>query len=138
MELSHLLISRVAGQRPSRELAARFALYVLARLPYGGFVLDSQDVARWLHVASVAEDYAPLERPRPSWSGRLRKVFGQKGQMPEHRSQRPLKEGPAARRAADRRYLGFVAGEAHRLARRLRPSRPTRSTAPRGRPEGSR
>ena len=36
MELSHLLISRVTKQRPSRDLRARFALYVLGRLPDGG------------------------------------------------------------------------------------------------------
>ena len=76
MELSHVLISRVAAQRPSDQLAARVALYVLAQLPYGGFVLDSEDVARWLRVASVAEDYAPLEPPRPLWSGRLWKLVG--------------------------------------------------------------
>jgi hypothetical protein len=42
MELSHVLISRVAGQRSSDQLAVGFTLYVLVRLPYGGFVLDSE------------------------------------------------------------------------------------------------
>ena len=51
MELSHLLISRVAKHRPSRDLKARFALYVLGRLPDAGFVLESDDVQRWLRVA---------------------------------------------------------------------------------------
>ena len=35
MELSRLLIRRVLNQRPSRDLQARFALYVLGRLPEG-------------------------------------------------------------------------------------------------------
>ena len=51
MELSHLLISRVSNQRPSRDLQARFSLHVLGRLPVSGFVLESDDLARWLRVA---------------------------------------------------------------------------------------
>jgi hypothetical protein len=51
MELSRLLISRVTKRRPSRDLQARFALYVLERLPDGGFVLDARDLSRWLRVA---------------------------------------------------------------------------------------
>ena len=50
MELSYLLISRLVGQRPSRDLQARFALYVLNRLPNEGFVLDSHDLSRWLQA----------------------------------------------------------------------------------------
>jgi hypothetical protein len=70
MELSRLLIRRVLNQRPSRDLQARFALYVLGRLPAGGFVLESDDLARWLRIAG--DDDAPATgsaRPR-SWLGR--------------------------------------------------------------------
>lgn len=64
MELSRLLISRVTKRRPSRDLQTRFALYVLERLPDGGFVLDARDLSRWLRVAGEAEDpvSAPSER----------------------------------------------------------------------------
>lgn len=75
MELSQVLISRVAEQQPSRELKERFALYVLDRLPDGGFVLDSDDVRRWLKLASDPEDFAPAEPPRPSLAGRLRALL---------------------------------------------------------------
>src|ERR1700749_2362231 len=70
MELSRLLIRRVLNQRPSRDLQARFALYVLGRLPAGGFVLESDDLARWLRIAG--DDDAPATGPaRPrSWLGR--------------------------------------------------------------------
>jgi hypothetical protein len=51
MELSQLLISRVTAKRPSRDLKARFAVYVLRRLPAAGFVLGSDDVLRWIRIA---------------------------------------------------------------------------------------
>jgi hypothetical protein len=51
MELGRVLISRTSSRRPSLDLQARFALYVLGRLPESGFVLDADDVARWLRVA---------------------------------------------------------------------------------------
>jgi hypothetical protein len=51
MELSQLLISRVTARRPSRDLKARFAVYVLERLPDAGFVLESDDVLRWIRIA---------------------------------------------------------------------------------------
>jgi hypothetical protein len=50
MQLSHLLTSRVAEKRPFRELQARFALYVLDRLPDGGFVRDPGDALTVMHV----------------------------------------------------------------------------------------
>jgi len=55
MELGRVLISRTSSRCPSRDLQARFALYVLSRLPESGFVLDSDDVARWLRVAGDAQ-----------------------------------------------------------------------------------
>jgi hypothetical protein len=71
MELGHALIRRVAEQRPSRELVARFALYVLDRLPDGGFVLDADDVWGWLRLASEPADFLE-EESRHSWADRLR------------------------------------------------------------------
>jgi hypothetical protein len=75
MELSDLVIRRVAARRPSRELRARFALYVLDRLPDGGFVLDSDDVRRWLRLGSDPDDFAADNYARRSWTGRLRTIF---------------------------------------------------------------
>jgi len=76
IEFSHLLISRVTGRRPSRQLAARFALAVLAELPHGGFVLDSQEVSRWLRLTSDPHDFAPDPPPKRSITSRLRGLFG--------------------------------------------------------------
>ncbi len=76
MELSHLFISRLIGQRPSRDLQARFALYVLNRLPNEGFVLDSHDLSRWLRIADDADESAPAPAPRRSWLGQRRARFG--------------------------------------------------------------
>lgn len=76
MELGHLLISRVTKQRPSRDLRARFALYVLDRLSEDGFVIDADDLARWVRIASDAHESEPEPRPRPSRLARLRARFG--------------------------------------------------------------
>lgn len=75
MELSHLVLSRATQRQPSHELQARFALYVLDRLPDGGFVLDPEQIRRWLRLASDPEDFAPVHPVRQSWAGQLRKVF---------------------------------------------------------------
>ncbi len=75
IELSRLLIGRVAQQRPSRELQRRFALYVLARLPDGGFVLDADEILRWLRLAADEEDFVQAKRVRRSWTTRIRRVF---------------------------------------------------------------
>jgi hypothetical protein len=58
IELSRLLISRLIGRPPSRDLQTRFALYVLRRLPQEGFVLDSGDRSRWLRLAGDAHERA--------------------------------------------------------------------------------
>jgi hypothetical protein len=44
LELSHLLLERVAEPPPSRELTTHFARSMLAALPEHGFVLDSDTV----------------------------------------------------------------------------------------------
>jgi hypothetical protein len=75
LELSRVLINRVIEQRPSREVQARFALYVLDRLPDGGFVLDADDVWRWLKLASDPEDFSQDNSSRSSRRGRLRPPF---------------------------------------------------------------
>jgi len=75
MELSHLMISHVAEQWPTRELEERFALYVLSGLPDDGFVLDADDVWRWLRVASDDGDFLPTKPASRSWVGRLRTLW---------------------------------------------------------------
>ena len=75
MELARLLITRVTKQRPSRDLQARFALYVLNRLPAGGFVIDSNDLWRRVRVAGNAHDSIPEPGQRASRLGRLRARF---------------------------------------------------------------
>jgi hypothetical protein len=64
VELSHLLLTSVAGQTPPRELEQRFALDVLAALPSDRFVLESDAISRWLLHAAEPEDCASSERPR--------------------------------------------------------------------------
>jgi hypothetical protein len=75
MELSHLLITHVVEQRPSRELEERFALYVLSGLPDDGFVLDAGAIWRWLRVAGDEHDFLPASPPSRSWVGRLRTLL---------------------------------------------------------------
>lgn len=75
MELGHALISRIAKQRPSRELQARFALYVLSHLPDDGFVLDSEQIWRWLLAAADEQDFLPAGRAPRSWARRLRTLL---------------------------------------------------------------
>lgn len=67
---------RVTAQCPSRDLQTRFALYALARLPAAGFVLDYDDLSRWLLIAGYADDSAPTPTLRRSWLGRLLGGFG--------------------------------------------------------------
>lgn len=76
MELAQVLISRVTKQRASRDLQARFALYVLNRLPEGGFVIESEDLWRWVRVAGDADDSVHAAGPRSSRLGRMRARFG--------------------------------------------------------------
>jgi hypothetical protein len=64
IELSHVLLTRIAEQRPAPALEARFALCVLAPLPEEGFVLDSNHVWLWLRLTSQPEDFLEPDRPR--------------------------------------------------------------------------
>ena len=76
MELSDLLISRVAERRASRQLERRFARHVLAQLPDGGFVLDSDALSRWLRLASEPEDFLLAPAPKQSFVRGLGRLFG--------------------------------------------------------------
>jgi hypothetical protein len=75
MELGHLLISRIVEQRPSRELQARFALYVLSNLPYDGFVLHADEIWRWLLAAADERDFLSASAAPRSWPRRLRSLL---------------------------------------------------------------
>ena len=70
LELSHVLLARVGGIVPPRELAEEFLFTVLAHLPEAGFVLDSDDILLWLD-AGDAHETAPSQPGRRSWLARL-------------------------------------------------------------------
>jgi hypothetical protein len=53
LELSHVLLSMTAERAPSSELEAGFALLVLAELPEEGFVLDCEEIRRWLRIKDM-------------------------------------------------------------------------------------
>ena len=71
MELGGVIISHAAEVRPTRDLRERFALYVLDRLPESGFVLDFEDVARWVRVASDHDDFVCEHREHQPLHNRL-------------------------------------------------------------------
>lgn len=73
MELSGQLLARATKERPSRDLQSRFALYFVSRLPHRGFVLDADDVRRWLRVAG--EPQQRVATSRRLWTARLRTPF---------------------------------------------------------------
>jgi hypothetical protein len=75
MELSHLLISSVAKQRPSRDLQALFAVSVLSDLSDDGFVMDSDEIWGWLELAADERDFEPIQSQRRFWPGRLRTLW---------------------------------------------------------------
>jgi hypothetical protein len=68
IELSHVLLTRVAEQWPAPALEARFALCVLSPLPEEGFVLDSDHVWLWLRLTSQPEDFLEPGGPH-RWAG---------------------------------------------------------------------
>ena len=75
LELSRVLLTRVARTTPRREVAELFALSILAGLPDDGFVLDSDEIWRWLQTVSEPHGRAQLEAPRESWLARLSAAF---------------------------------------------------------------
>jgi hypothetical protein len=79
LELSRVLLARVAGITPRRELAEQFALSVLAGLPEDGFVLDSDEIWRWLRTASGPHHVAGTQPRRGSWLARLSAAFRRSG-----------------------------------------------------------
>jgi hypothetical protein len=62
VELSHAMLTGLAGLTPSRRLAARFAVDVLMDLPHEGFVIDAQAIWDWLAAASQPEEWLRLPR----------------------------------------------------------------------------
>jgi len=62
MKLSEQLLAWATKERPSRDLQSRFALYFVPRLPHRGFVLDADDVRRWLRIAGEPEQRTPASR----------------------------------------------------------------------------
>jgi hypothetical protein len=71
LELSRVLLARVAGMTPRREVAEEFALSILAGLPDDGFVLDSDEIWRWLQSLSRPYGVVRAEPRRESWRARL-------------------------------------------------------------------
>jgi hypothetical protein len=61
MELSHVVLARVAGQLPSRTITALFVEDVLLKLPKRGFALESAEVEAWINFMTVPTDWAALD-----------------------------------------------------------------------------
>jgi hypothetical protein len=77
LELSRVVLARVAGMTPRRDVAEEFALSMLAGLPEDGFVLGSDEIWRWLQHAGY-----PYVLPEPrcgSWRARLSAAFRRSG-----------------------------------------------------------
>jgi hypothetical protein len=79
LELSRVLLARVARMTPRRELAKQFALGILVRLPDDGFVLDSDEIWRWLQAESGPQRVAGTAPRRGSWLARLSAAFRRSG-----------------------------------------------------------
>jgi hypothetical protein len=79
LELSRVLLARVVRVTPRRELAAQFALNVLAGLPDDGFVLDSDEIWRWLDTVSEPHRVAGSAPRRESLLARLSAAFRRSG-----------------------------------------------------------
>lgn len=73
LELSHVLITRVAKRIPGPSLETRFAIDVVAELPHDGFVIEAEEIRGWLEVTSEPEDFVEIDPAPPrSWLARLR------------------------------------------------------------------
>jgi hypothetical protein len=75
LQLSRVLLARVTGITPPRELAERFALSILADVPDDGFVLGSDEVWRWLRTVSAPHAVARAKPRREWWLARLSTAF---------------------------------------------------------------
>jgi hypothetical protein len=64
IELSHVVLVRVAGLHPSLHVATLFAADVVMRLPKDDWVLDSRDVWLWIEAMSVPRDWSAVDDPR--------------------------------------------------------------------------
>jgi hypothetical protein len=61
MELSHVVLVRVARQLPSKTVTALFAEDVLLRLPEHGFALESAEVEAWIRCMTLPAEWASLD-----------------------------------------------------------------------------
>jgi hypothetical protein len=61
MELSHVVLARVARQLPSTTVTALFVEDVLLRLPKHAFALESAQVEAWIRFMTVPADWASLD-----------------------------------------------------------------------------
>jgi hypothetical protein len=67
LALSHAVLSRIGEQRSSTEVERRFATF-LARLPCDGFVIDGDEIERWLRTVNDELDAGePARRSRARW-----------------------------------------------------------------------
>jgi hypothetical protein len=71
LQLSRMLLARVTGMPPPRQLAEQFVRNVLADLPDDGFVLSSDEVWRWLQTVSAPHAVARAMPRRESRLARL-------------------------------------------------------------------
>lgn len=73
LELSHVMLTRVAKQIPGPSLETRFAIDVVAELPHDGFVLEADEIRGWLQETSGPDDFVEIDPAPPrSWFARLR------------------------------------------------------------------
>jgi hypothetical protein len=76
LELSHVLLSRVTEEDPPVRLEAWFAVGVLARLPDQGFVLDSDELRKWIRLVGEEDDSTQAQTPpRRCLTARLLSLF---------------------------------------------------------------
>ena len=85
LELSHAVLEPVAGQAPSRDVAARFALEVLAQLPDDGFVIQADDVATWILWSTQPGDWSTPPSSKRAWWRQLLHRRAAAWRLPNHR-----------------------------------------------------
>jgi hypothetical protein len=70
MELSHLVLVRVARQLPSTTITALFVEDVLLKLPKHGFALESPEVEAWIGLMTQPSDWTSLDAQSESGAPR--------------------------------------------------------------------
>jgi hypothetical protein len=67
LALSHAVLSRIGGRRLSPGVERQFATF-LARLPSGGFVIDGDEIERWLRTSNDELNAGePVRRSPARW-----------------------------------------------------------------------